>query len=600
MNLVHQSAFLKALGWSLLDSLWQMGVLWLLYVALTANGKKFTAAVRHNLALLSLGTGSLWFVFSLVVNYYKAANPSLSSPRAGFFPGISSEFFSAMTLMLEPFLPYLSVIYLTVMCFLLIRLYYQYRHTRLLAFTGTRKASPEIRVFLQQLAARMGIKKDIRIWISSMVDTPLTVGFWKPVILLPVAIINNLSVKQTESVILHELFHIQRNDFLLNILIAIVDTVLFFNPFAGLLRYAVQKEREHSCDDIVLQFRYEPGQYAEALLVLEQQRMASRGMAIAATGKSKHLLLARVKRILTNETVTTPVSQRLLAFFIAAFLVAGIGWYNPGETIVQKIETVPQKEEAVPPVNKEGTRQLQSNPTPDREKTATTRKSDKKSSPTLENEAETDQVVPEKLEEKLAKLLVNDKLQAMISALSTSENPEVFYVTDLDTREFTIPVQSEPLAPEEPQGVHPFVPSNSLRFHVTEDRQSAGDLKSGNLVEKVALEVISDIDLSMVKNQLAMAGEEIDIKELKSALKNVISSVNWGELDKANTAAENAPNVATGYLRELALKKQDMNKERMMVAERLKRAQAEVFKQKPVTRSVRKAGQKLGKRIVVI
>jgi len=74
MNLLNQSAFLKALGWSLLDSLWQMALLWLVYIVLTANGKKLLSRQRHTIALLSLAGGSLWFVINLIINFYKAAN----------------------------------------------------------------------------------------------------------------------------------------------------------------------------------------------------------------------------------------------------------------------------------------------------------------------------------------------------------------------------------------------------------------------------------------------------------------------------------------------------------------------------------------------
>ena len=71
MNVLYQSAFLKALGWSLLDSFWQVGVLWLLYVVLTRNGRKFRSGQKHSLALFSLGGGALWFLITLVSHFYR-------------------------------------------------------------------------------------------------------------------------------------------------------------------------------------------------------------------------------------------------------------------------------------------------------------------------------------------------------------------------------------------------------------------------------------------------------------------------------------------------------------------------------------------------
>ena len=116
----------------------------------------------------------------------------------------------------------------------------------------------------------MGIKKDVRMWFSDLVDTPLTIGFWKPVILLPVAAINHLSLQQAEAIILHELNHIKRNDYFINFLIACMDIILFFNPFVRVLTNIIKSERENSCDDMVLQFRYDAGHYASALLLLEK------------------------------------------------------------------------------------------------------------------------------------------------------------------------------------------------------------------------------------------------------------------------------------------------------------------------------------------
>ena len=70
MGPILQSAFLKALGWSLIDSLWQMGIVWLIYLAITRSGKRFNANMRHNLALISLAAGSSWFMFSLIFNTF--------------------------------------------------------------------------------------------------------------------------------------------------------------------------------------------------------------------------------------------------------------------------------------------------------------------------------------------------------------------------------------------------------------------------------------------------------------------------------------------------------------------------------------------------
>src|SRR5688500_16135857 len=216
MSLLNQSAFLKALGWSLIDSLWQMGVLWLLYIVLTANGKRFQSRQRHTLALFSITGGFIWFLVNLVVRFYEAANPgivlieSVQHIQGAFMPTLSDQ--------VDDILPFISTGYLLIIAFLFIRLIRQYRFTQKLTTSNITKAAPELRLFVRDIAERMGIKRKVQIWFSHIVDTPVTIGFWKPFILLPVAAVNQLSIPQAEAIILHELNHIRRNDYLINLI----------------------------------------------------------------------------------------------------------------------------------------------------------------------------------------------------------------------------------------------------------------------------------------------------------------------------------------------------------------------------------------------
>jgi beta-lactamase regulating signal transducer with metallopeptidase domain len=128
-----------------------------------------------------------------------------------------------------------------------------------------------------------------------MVKSPLTIGYLKPLILLPLASINNLTVQQVEAVLLHELSHIKRFDYLVNILVSIIHTLLYFNPFARLLIRVVQEERENCCDQMVLQFGYDRVGYASALLSLEKTSLQSHSFVLGAAGRRN--LLSRIEKI---------------------------------------------------------------------------------------------------------------------------------------------------------------------------------------------------------------------------------------------------------------------------------------------------------------
>src|SRR5688500_6915606 len=112
MSLLNQSAFLKALGWSLIDSLWQMAVLWLLYILLTANGKRFLAKQRHTLALFSIAGGFTWFLINLVVKFYEVANPGMIFIES--VQHIQGPAISVWSSQVDAVLPFISTAYLAV------------------------------------------------------------------------------------------------------------------------------------------------------------------------------------------------------------------------------------------------------------------------------------------------------------------------------------------------------------------------------------------------------------------------------------------------------------------------------------------------------
>jgi BlaR1 peptidase M56 len=191
------------------------------------------------------------------------------------------------------------------------------------------KAPVDTRIFTAQTALHIGIRKKVTIWLSENVEVPSVIGFFKPIILLPVAALIHLTADQAESIILHELAHIKRNDYLVNLLQSFIELVLFFNPFAKLLGHAARKERENCCDDWVLNYQYNKHDYAAALLMLEQQRTQRVTLALAATNGKKNLL-GRIKRLFVAKPQTSiNFSQQIKLVFVSMLLLAGMFFLLP-------------------------------------------------------------------------------------------------------------------------------------------------------------------------------------------------------------------------------------------------------------------------------
>lgn len=568
MNQVYQSAFLKALGWSLIDSLWQMGLMWLLYVVLTANGKRYQSHQRHNLALLSLAGGSFWFLVSLVMNFYEAAAAPVvvSVPAGATMPLTDHGFIINLSRSIEFALPFLSIGYLMAAAWLFIRFYYRYRHTQQLLKAEMVKAMPELRIFLQQAAGRMGIKKKVALWLSAAAEAPMTLGFWKPVILLPVSIVNHLSLQQTEAILLHELKHIKRNDYLINILIACVDVVLFFNPFAQWMSAAIRREREHSCDDLVMQFRYDPAQYASSLLILEQQRSASQQtLAVAATGSKTPVLLNRVKRILHQEQVSAPVSQRMIAYLLAAVMFGFIGFYNPGNVIVKKIYPAVFNMEASPQfASYDSAQEQKEEPVAKlmvRKQASVCRKSEMAdpapaTSITMITAQDAEQILRLATGIQLAsmvekRLAEDQRMQAMHSQAQVRMVVNVSNQMASEIRDFTLVSQLPILvAPDNSAEIKPWVPRNSFAYQYMEDSTSPKVYIATKLQEEAklainrAMQALQDIDWAKLEQELKDKGISLSPKQIRQELHRAFMEITWKRISEGSiTPADNAREI---------------------------------------------------------
>lgn len=289
MDLI-QSTFLQAMGWAVLNSFWQFALLWILYriiTSLLSPGSRNKA----NLATITIAISFIWFIATFISFYY--SNPVILSAISEYL-GSSSSFSVSFLNKLFPAAAVLYIIFLIIPVSLFIR---NYRYLNLIRNKGLGKADTSWKLFIRKTSSLMGIKRTVAVWVSDFVSSPVTIGFLKPVILIPVAAVNQLSAKQVEAILLHELGHISRNDYIINIIINFIKTLLYFNPFVRMLVSDIEKERENSCDRLVMQFNYNPYDYANALVKLQKMVNEHFYFTIPATGRT-HQLLERIEDIL--------------------------------------------------------------------------------------------------------------------------------------------------------------------------------------------------------------------------------------------------------------------------------------------------------------
>lgn len=284
-------AFLQALAYSLIASIWQVGLLWLATIAFL-KFFKLSSSQKFNIAFIAQLSGFSLFVYTFIHVYNTGAEKIfIGEPAGNFLFNINST--------IADFMPYMAIIYLCILLFKLSRLIFICKDTQNLRRHQLKKISAENRIFVQEMSELFSLHRKVRIYLSEKITCPLTTGFLKPIILIPVAAINHLTIEQTEAVILHELAHIKRADYLLYILQSFIERIFFFNIFSILLGDIIERERENACDDWVLQFRYNSMHYAEALFKLGRLK-ALPVLAMPFSGKKESLLLSRIKRLLHN------------------------------------------------------------------------------------------------------------------------------------------------------------------------------------------------------------------------------------------------------------------------------------------------------------
>ena len=173
---------------------------------------------------------------------------------------------------------------------------------------------------LEELSVRLGVHRAVGLLESALIEVPTVVGWLRPVILLPASALTGLRPEQLEAILAHELAHVRRYDYLVNIVQTVVEILGFYHPAVWWVSRRIRIERENCCDDLAVHVCGSSLQYARALACMEEIRHSGRDLAMAATGGS---LMARIARLLGRPAV----DDRRFAWLpglVALLLVVGV------------------------------------------------------------------------------------------------------------------------------------------------------------------------------------------------------------------------------------------------------------------------------------
>lgn len=328
------TVFVKALGVTFLHSIWQALLALTVCYIILAIGKKSTPAVRYNqLLLVSLvlaGVVATTFILQ-IVNYTNVVNhPAMSSVQhvvhsnytvaapvirqSTYMIGVASDLFNNN-------IQLLIAIWFVVCCFKWMQLFLGLNYVTRITLYGSSAVGDKWQNMFETLTEKLGIDKKIRLLQSDIIHVPMTAGFWKPVIVMPVSMLANLSPHIVESVLLHELAHVRRGDYLLNLVQSVAETIFFFNPFIIKMSALIREEREACCDAIAVSAIDNKVNYVNALVAFGEFGQQQTATALAFGG-SKNSLLDRVKRILLNQNKKPGVMEKTILACSLVLLLA--------------------------------------------------------------------------------------------------------------------------------------------------------------------------------------------------------------------------------------------------------------------------------------
>ncbi len=342
----YNDPFVEAIGWTLFHSLWQITIIVILLVILFIILKNYTAKTRYAIASLAMTTCLLWSSITFASSFHYAKDKQTLSLqikidkltfKKQLYNSLKQELKEEQKKeslhkkasikpniirfrgLIQRSFPLMIILWFIGMGLFIIRLSGALLYLQKQKSKFTSKVDESIEKLALLIAGNMGVKRSFKIIKSGVAGTSMIVGHLKPVILLPFSMITQLSIKELEAVLAHEIAHLKRNDFLINILQSIIEAIFFFHPGMWVISKAIRTERENSCDEIAIKVTNDKINYLKALThAWELSNDQNTNYKVAFTAKHSSLL-QRALRIKNNDKMKKNVTEGFIVASIIFF-----------------------------------------------------------------------------------------------------------------------------------------------------------------------------------------------------------------------------------------------------------------------------------------
>ena len=306
-----QQDWIHSLGWTLLHSIWQHTLIAISCALALAFTRHFSSNTRYLIALVSLALSALISAITFY-QYQQASTQIILQPaqKTNAMTSFADENFSSVVQLINGHINSLVVIWLVGFLVYSLKILLEYRYCQQLKNSHIIATPEQWQTIFTTLVDKVGARTDVTLRISTLATSPCVIGHFKPVVLLPLAVLMGMNQQQIEMILLHEIAHVRRNDYLLGFLQTTIKILFFFNPFLRWISNQIDKEREHACDDIAVAISKNPILFANTLKEFATMQLNQKN-AMNITGNK--LLLSRITRLFGSKAQATKSKYGLLA-----------------------------------------------------------------------------------------------------------------------------------------------------------------------------------------------------------------------------------------------------------------------------------------------
>jgi len=347
----------ELLGWTILHSLWQITLIALVLKLVLKWTSKYDATIRYALGISALFVATFWSGYTFLEtldkisitktqsvsnNLIKEVTPTIISETIYFPPNSYLENVKSQSAkIIAPLMPFLAIFWFVGILFFASRILiglFRLNHFSKHGIQVLPNAWVTRLLTLQQLS---GIHRPIKVRLSHLVESPITYQFFRPIILLPISLFTHLSDEQIEVLLLHELAHIKRQDYLVNLLQSCIEVLFFYHPLIWWMSKQVRLEREHCCDDRVMNLRHQPMLYAQTLTQIQGQHYSFKTkLAMSATGNTGDFS-KRIYRLFIQKDPNATLRNSAAALLLLLLSGVMMAFYPTSSTPNISINTSP-------------------------------------------------------------------------------------------------------------------------------------------------------------------------------------------------------------------------------------------------------------------